>query len=330
MTPSNRVAFSSTDLVVVIGLFIVLLTFFFPLIQLIREETRRLVCLDRVATMGGNSLGYEALNEQLPFYIGPSNFTGPTVQYTYCVTQLLPFYGRDDLVEAIDQAAFDPAPVPLSSYGYFTLQTWLLGVDALRPGIAAVIGVEAQIPEVRCPSDIDFDRNVFMLTRPPESDFHFPAPSLFQNEDRVAHTNYVANVGSVPVLPPGPAGFEGAFGPIRSRESDSIDEIADGAANVVMFGESVGINDELAGFAIRARHGMAVGGLAMGRADKIGGFVELFGDLSFSTDVQFGSAHPRYVNIVRCDGSTQSMSRNVDPEFFGQICASADGLPIKP
>ena len=74
---------------------------------------------------------------------------------------------------------------------------------------------------------------------------------------------------------------------------------------------------------------MAMGGIACGRADLYNSTIgDVLGTATQSVWIQFGSAHPEVVNIVRADGSAQSINRAIDSVNFGRMCGVADGLPF--
>ena len=57
--------------------------------------------------------------------------------------------------------------------------------------------------------------------------------------------------------------------------------------------------------------------------------ISVFGDLTESRFLQFGSPHPDVVNFVRCDGSTAVVNRDIGAEAIGRFCGAADGNPFQ-
>ena len=162
--------------------------------------------------------------------------------------------------------------------------------------------------------------------------------SNFVDYDNISVTNYVHSWGGHPTSrQPSNSVYEGFYGPIRVRESDGVAGIQDGSSNVVIFGETLGIVVPEIDFS--RRPSMALGGGVTARVDGItfrttfgSGFEkrveEVFGSVDFSFNLQFGSAHPGGVNVIRGDSSVIFLSRDIVPETFGFLCGSADGSVV--
>ena len=205
-----------------------------------------------------------------------------------------------------------------------------------------VLGLSEQ-PEIwLCPSDIqptrseafailvygnDADVTAFILTAEPED---LEENTLFV-EPTFGLTNYVANIGALAITTsPGSAqeqtdlnlaDWRGFHGPLRNREADAVDQIADGSSNTLLFGESVGDNRNE-----DRRWSWVLGGGAL--TFGIGyGFESNFGTLDNSAFYQFGSAHVT-VNFARCDGSVIALDRNLANRVVQRLGGAADGRPL--
>ena len=168
-------------------------------------------------------------------------------------------------------------------------------------------------------------------------------------------TNYVAVLGAYPVtrgnpfnnVAYNPSDEDAArlmeekryYGAIRSRESDPIIGITDGSSNVVLYGETLGLNLPFGngGFGFQRRPSIALaGGLGTipneQRFFQSGSLIvpieEIFGSADYSFNLQFASAHPAGVNLVRADSSTIFLPRDIDKQTFKFLGGVADGQVV--
>ncbi len=331
----QRTGFTLVELIVASVCGSLLLGLSLPMIQGGREQANRIRCLNNLGNIGIASLDYNDVNGQLPPYMGiPENL--PSVngfyqdalnyQLTYSLAQMLNFTGHSDLVDLVDPIAFDSRIRTIAYVGYAQFaDDWLLGIDKNMRGIRS-IAIDVQFPKFRCPSDPNAPTKQILFGPHPtnnaaQATYMFPTDSIHD----FSITNYVGNMGGHPITDtPDDINLEGFHGPMRSRQSDSVEGIFDGASNVVLFGESLG---EIRLKHINRRFSMAMGGLAIGRADLYE-LDSVFGTATDASWAQFGSAHPDVVNIVRTDGSAQSINRDVDSINFGRFCGVADGQPF--
>ncbi len=141
---NRRVGSTLVEAITVVFLVLLTLAYFFPLVQLLREETLRIQCLDHLVQLGGHTLEFESTNGQLPFYIVSldETFSIDDFQFAFCWVHLFSYDGCEDITLAMDPAAFAPANVLLDDYGYDGYAGGLAGVDIARPGIkpATVFG----------------------------------------------------------------------------------------------------------------------------------------------------------------------------------------------
>ena len=314
-----------------------------PAIQVQREAARNDDCRNNLIEIGVAALEYEDVNGQFPPYIGLcenvdtiSDYQRQALQLpnTFSLTQLLPFVGRQDLVDRCDPIAFDMACVYLFEAGYDTFGgDWLFPFSKEQRGVSAIV-FDNQVEIYRCPADVTAAawEDLLMMNSPTNSGGTglYVLPADDSQESVRTLTNYTSNMGAVAVTdtPLNPE-FEGWHGPIRSRISESIDSIPDGASTTVLFGENIGnITFNGAPFP-NSRYSAALGGACIGRPDLYSGAPDdTFGSPKGSSWLQFGSPHPDVVNILRADGSVQAFNRNIQPKTFGQMCAVADGQPV--
>jgi hypothetical protein len=127
-------------------------------------------------------------------------------------------------------------------------------------GSGVVHGLSEQTEAWLCPSDRQPTRreafailvygndaliSSFVLRAQPEDDEELENVLIVEPEFGL--TNYVANIGAIPITTSPIATEEqwrGFHGPLRNREADAVDQIADGSSNTLLFGESVGDNQD--------------------------------------------------------------------------------------
>jgi len=276
-------------------------------------------------------------------------------QGTSALVALLPFIELDNLSLRLDPLAADASRV-LADDGYSLGPpefNWLNG-KSTPPSPGRGSGVSqglSQQPEVwLCPSDVqptrreafailaygnDFEITTFVLRVVPE-DEDLEEALVF--DPQFGLTNYVANIGAVAITTsPGsgggapqsaqeqsnfdPADWRGFHGPLRNREADPVDQIADGSSNTMLFGESVGDNRNE-----DRRWNWVLGGGAV-TFFKGYGFESNFGTHSASQFYQFGSGH-NTVNFARCDGSVIALDRDAADRIVQRLGGAADGRPL--
>ena len=340
----SRSAFTLVELLVVIAIVGVLIGLLLPAIQQVRESARRTQCLGRLRQIGLAALNYESVRMKFPpATLGAGGnptrdeaIEAITVhQGTSALVAIMPFFELDNLWLRLDPLAAN-ASLTLPDEDY-TLEapgfTWLNGKgDSPAPGRGSGVsfGLMEQPLNWICPSDRPPSRREafgvlvygrdglvtsFVLAPPPES----------TGELNLGTTNYVANIGAIAVTT-APAGsvqnWNGFHGPMRNREADAVDEIADGSSNTLLFGESVGDNrDE------DRRWNWVLGGGAVTFGINYGAPAN-FGSNRSSRFFQFGSAHST-VNFARCDGSVIGIDRAVANATIQRLGGVADSRPIE-
>ena len=328
----RNAGFSLADLCVLIAGLMLMFGLVLPNLQQRRAAERETRCRNNLRRIALASLEHDIVKEQLPPYMAvpvellPGEYSSDHYQFTYSLIQLLSFLGESEAVEQTDPFAFSAETLTIQQMGYPTFVDWRCGIDKKRPGIGYVFR-DFQPDFAKCPSDTVELNGVAARVQANRSPI-FPFPELLSAGFELPNTNYVANIGMIGLtINANPvAGFEGGYGPIRSRQSDRVLEIVDGASNVAMFGESMGFVGTVPGIGkVNIRYSSALGGVAMGRYDLFVPSIELFGTATDSQELQFGSMHSESVNVARCDGSVIPVNRNVTPEEFGKFCGAADG-----
>ena len=338
----KKSAFTLVELLVVIAIIGILIGMLLPAVQAVREAARRISCANNIRQIGIASHHFDETFGQLPFFIGApgqskfrTSINGERLLHpsSYPLVILSPFIEQSNVSDQIDRIARDINAPLLRDTVYGNSGTWLNGVDADNPGISAAM--TGDFPFAVCPSDPGgFEEDTAQGFHQPSADNGLSS-AVVRFPD-ISVTNYVVSLGGYPVTrSPIPDVISkigsGYHGPIRARESDGIAAIADGSSNVTLYGETLGL--VVPEIKANRRPSLALAGGVAARVDGLefssGGFSKtvttVFGSVDFSFNLQFGSAHPGGVNIVRADSSTIFLSRDIDPTTFGYLCGSADG-----
>ena len=339
----KRSGFTLVELLVVVAIIGILIGLLLPAVQQVREAARRTQCLNKLRQIGLAALNFESANMTFPpATLGEGG--NPTRdeaeaalndhQGTSALVAILPFIEQDNLFRRLDPlAAAVNSQLADSEY---SIGEWLNGKStSTSPGRDSGVfhGLAEQLEIWLCPSDRQPTRReafavlvygndalitAFILRAEPEDE---EVENVIIADPEFGLTNYVANIGAIPITTSISdmvnEDWQGFHGPLRNREADAVDQIADGSSNTLLFGESVGDNLEE-----DRRWNWVLGGGAVTYGDGDG-----FGTHDNSRFSQFGSGHTT-VNFVRCDGSTVALDRNIANGVVQRLGGAADGRPL--
>jgi prepilin-type N-terminal cleavage/methylation domain-containing protein len=341
----KRRGFTLVELLVVIAIIGILIGMLLPAVQSVREAARRTQCMNNLRQIGLAAHNYESAHMGIPPILttwgtNPTDISAQAAQVTHTggILHLFPFMEQNNLWTTVDRFAGntsrDAADTLTDAWGA-GLGTWLFtGISNQQPGLRNIIeGVD--VAGLFCPSDEKGDVTTTgwaQVVSDGGNFFGLNGAYLLSGGTDYSQTSYVLNGGTLLLSrSPSDAADNGLWGPFQSRRRTAIENIQDGSSNTIMLGESLGLRqtDDSTGEVSNRRWSLAGVTLSFARPDVFL-FAEgnVFGSSNFSYGVMFGSNHPGTNSFVRCDGSTLSISENVDAFTFGRACGADDGTVL--
>lgn len=359
---ARQSGFSLLELLCSLVIMAALVGMLLPAIQQSRESARSSACQNNLRQLAIAAHGWEASHGRLP----PGTLGYPSAcnlrygellayaddpvhefyffgqQHTSWLLQVLPWVEQQALADTVPDICRNFS----RDYRSWHLQTpgsprWLDGFPEVRSASATPVAL------FLCPGDSPTEVDLHgehpagigaqpLFLTDTEHDLLFQRPVELFDQLSPAPTSYAGVTGAysggelpdvddelVRAMRP----FRGVF---RSRRSCGFQDIADGASNTLLVGETIGF---IRNRVRSGRNSWFFGGLARGRSAMIwekDWSVELpglrmFGDAWYAWPVGFGSMHPSVCNFARADGSVGGIARGISWQSYNALTGVADG-----
>ncbi len=307
--PSRREGFTLIELLVVIAIIAVLVAILLPAVQQAREAARRTACLNNLHQLG---LGLHNFHSTYGFF--PTSYSGGGAIH-YWGAQTLPFLDQNPLANKYDYAV---------SYRHVNNRE----------------AIQTQLPVHVCPSSPESPRyNTKFLALPPAGEPKWPS----------AISDYSGNSGpsgnfwsSGIVTYPEPGNTNGPFAGNRSGQESGVRtaDITDGTSNTIIL-------NECAGRPAVWRYGVKVPNSGLetsatadfvslsGWGDPNVGVVRGYksdgktqtgsGVINACNNLSIYSFHAGMANVAMADGSSRSVSENINTDAIVKLLTMAGG-----
>jgi prepilin-type N-terminal cleavage/methylation domain-containing protein len=320
---TGRLAFTLMELLVVIAVVAILLFLLLSGVQRIREAAARQKCKNNLKQIGLAAHNYESSYGHIPPGLvgapptesprclnfpnhGPLPFLVPYIECDNTFKRFIQYRGDEPVAGGMvfDNDPRSPNYWPDNGYrqiGYGDAPWWKNSINVEVAKTKILIFV--------CPSDDPNSntRSTSLCTIVGQNDFVNILAPVSEGGAALGRTNYIGNAGA--------HGFTADefyaryVGPFSSRSRSKLADIPDGAANTILFGETLGGES----------HGERT--LAMSWVGA-GAMPTAYGLPKKSYQWNFSSRHANVVQFVMCDGSVQAIKRLDDdgatPGFYSE------------
>ncbi|QDU89419.1 hypothetical protein Pla175_28090 [Pirellulimonas nuda] len=362
--PSPRPGFTLVELLVVIAIIGILVAMLLPAVQSAREASRRSSCANNIRQLGIAALNFESGNRRLPpGFLGSKNYAFPNAnaegagkfnQWVGVLAQLLPYVEAG----AVHDRLTTDYGIGADQYdlNYWTSpNAWAAGQSRITnfrcPTVPDELPVDAVVDKVYVKDGGGSSSPV------PVATFESPSGANYQQKSAV----WPVPTGSVLGLTSyqGVWGVYGEVGPnarvvsadgtvfsvdrdllgvFSIRSKTRMGQVTDGTSKTLMFGEAPGT---IGSNFIDGVSGNRTGGFSQGVAWIGSCLLPTYLGLDLGRETQFaaagdnpqyntkwsyfGSMHPGVVQFTFVDGSTRSLTREIDVDLFKALSSMRGG-----
>jgi prepilin-type N-terminal cleavage/methylation domain-containing protein len=315
----KKTGFTLVELLVVIAIIGILIALLLPAVNGVRESARRIQCSNNLKELGLAATAFDNFHEMYPpGILGPdpptrvmnneeTEFYEPEYQYSSGWVWLLPNLEQQNLHDTIPPQ-YKTLVYPQEN------DRWVWWEDE-----RALQAAEVWLSILLCPSAPRDPQEVSGLTNTfVEPGFKFVEndAAKVDNPQRLGPTNYAGVGGHLGVVKA--RNIDEWKGIFHSRSQTRRAHVRDGMSKTLLYGETVGWEDETV--FLRGHSWMGVGVMYMGWWPLGSG--EFWG--------AFSSKHSGVVLFVFADGHVQGLSREIQNGILDRLSAIADGKPVDP